>query len=160
MLIDVINRIFLNYKVFSACSIGIEKEVNSHLIDVFDFVTIFDYRSPESLSCYSEIQADNSRQHMPEKSGENHLFKEFDYLDNKYDFCFVSNTFPRNEVRRFFDHFVVSKAKFIIIPSKLVHITPDSYRSLNVIHLDSIYSLYYLDIMSEEINRSLNANKL
>lgn len=160
MLIDVINRIFLNYKLFSACSIGTNKEVNSHLIDTFDFVTIFDYSSPDALACYSDIQSDNSRQHMPEKSGDNHLYKEFDYLENKYDLAFISNTFPIDEVRRFFDSFVADKTKFIIIPSKLVYSNLANYRSSNIIHLDSVYTLYYLDIISNEVERSLDEHKL
>lgn len=156
MLIEALNKIFLNYKLFSACSIGTNKEVNSHLIDIFDFVTIFDYSSTNSLECYSQIQADNSRQHMPERSGDHHLFKEFDYLDNKYDFAFVSNTFPIDEVRRFFDRFVSDKTKFILIPSKLVYNNVDGYRSTSVIHLDSVYTLYYLDLISHEISKGLD----
>jgi len=158
-MIDILKRIQLNYKIYTVCQIGIEAELGRSLVELFDFVAFYDYQNAGNLDAYSEINDSNTTQHMPVlENGE--LIEDFEYLDFKYDIAVVDPKISRNETRKFLNALSRSKTKFIFLPKDKCNNKPSGYGIETLIYDNVIYNLYYLDLISHEISRSLNADKL
>ena len=141
MIKPVLNYLNNYFKIYTALQVGFDSQ--------FDVINSYFLKSDLITTLLPNLPEGDYIQHLYEKGYENRILSDFEYLNLRYDFVYISNNVDRDFQRRFLIKTYRDQTPFILCNPFLKTLNPTGY---DVVKLKDHTNLLYTDIVRSRID--------
>lgn len=145
----LINALFQNFRIYTGAQFGVDTEVSPLLAaKLLDFRVV----SPNNeWSHKSELSCDIAA--IDRYSNDDELITWLEFLEYNFDIVYVHGLDSYENNYRVLKHFFRRRTKFVVTgPNVKTNAGSQGYQKRRIL-LDKEYTLYYLDVIDEELEK-------
>lgn len=137
-----------NFKINTACQIGLDDNISFLLADNFDYCMFYDFDSDFPHKVKKELDDVNTDFYLSDD-----LLKSIEYFDREYDFCYIHNRGSASFRRDCFTHMIRNHTKFILSHPNVITPSYPSHQVIRFYSSEGEYCLFYDDILLREVQK-------